>query len=94
MNIEMNKIRGYSVYSSTNASRKLSVHSNTSYMDYMEKIQAQLNSNIQAEQIDKEIFQPQSLFYALVEERMSNTINTKLSNRNIHNPYINITTNT
>ena len=87
MNIEINKTRGHSVSSSSNVFSELSVHSNALSMDYGERIQVQSNSNTWGEQTDKEIFQPIPLFYALVKERMSGTINTKVGSGNTHNSY-------
>jgi len=62
-------------------------------MDYVERIQAQSNSNTWAEQMNKEIFQSTSLSYALVKEGISSTTNMELGSRNTHDSHTNITTN-
>jgi len=46
MNIEMNKTKSRSNMSSLNFSRKSSVHSNTSSIDYVERVQAMANNHM------------------------------------------------
>ena len=75
MYIEIDMPRGQSMLSSHNSSRELSIHSNTSFMAYIDIIQVLANSPMwakQVESIELQSFAP-ALSYVTVRERTNNT---------------------
>ena len=89
----MDRTRGQLLSSSSNSSRKLFIHSNASFIDYAERVQAQANIPMQTKQIDNESSQSLSLLCATVKEEENSSMNMAPKNKPIHVPYVSETVN-
>ena len=76
----IDRTRGQSLFLSHNSSRESSIHFNALSIYYAEKVQAQANISIWAEQIDNESSQLLSLLYVIVKEEKN--ISTNITSKN------------
>ena len=79
--------------SSLNSSRESSIHSDTSSIDYIERVQAIANNPIWAKQIDNNTTQTLSLSYMIVKEETDIPTNLVSPEVPIHIPHVNKTNN-
>ena len=93
MNIEMNKTKSRLNMSSLNSSRESSIYSDTSSIDYIERVQAIANNPMWAKQIDNNTTQTLSLSYMIVKEETDIPTNLVSSEVPIHIPHVNETNN-
>ena len=83
MDINTKKNKERSLNSSPNSSRDLSIYSDTSSMKYAERIKAQSNSAMQADQINNESLLLPILSYTTAKEETDDNSDLDLTNESI-----------
>ena len=87
MDINVEDTRGYSLSSSQNSSRESFTHSNASSMNYVEKLQAQVNKPSWAKQVDIESPDSLILSYATTKEEETVSANQAPASTPMHTPH-------
>ena len=87
MDMEIDTLRGWSNILSTNDSRELFIHSSTSSVLYVERIEALNNCPLQAEQVEDNISQESLLSYVSLKVGDTNNANKATATENTAEPH-------